>query len=151
MAWLLTILLFFIILSIGISIGIKKLIPVVTKNIDKRDIDRRVKLIEREIEVKEYERDALGDSLGDVMELTELNHDIEKLKDIKEETIKEKDNMMFIAKYISCLMGVILVYGIYSLFGTESFVEIMTSYKPYMYALTVTIILIIIEHIQNQT
>ena len=90
MAWLLTILLFFIILSIGISIGIKKLIPVVTKNIDKRDIDRRVKLIEREIEVKEYERDALGDSLGDVMELTELNHDIEKLKDIKEETIKGK-------------------------------------------------------------
>ena len=90
MAWLLTILLFFIILSIGISIGIKKLIPVVTKNIDKRDIDRRVKLIEREIEVKEYERDALGDSLGDVMELTELNHDIERLKDIKEETIKGK-------------------------------------------------------------
>ena len=88
MAWLLTILLFFIILSIGISIGVKKLIPVVTKNIDKRDIDRRVQLIEREIEVKEYERDALGDSLGDVMELTELNHDIEKLKDIKEETIK---------------------------------------------------------------
>ena len=90
MAWLLTILLFFIILSIGISIGIKNLIPVVTKNIDKRDIDRRVKLIEREIEVKEYERDALGDSLGDVMELTELNHDIERLKDIKEETIKGK-------------------------------------------------------------
>ena len=90
MAWLLTILLFFIILSIGISIGIKKLIPVVTKNIDKRDIDRRVKLIEREIEVKEYERDALGDSLGDVMELTELNHDIERLKDIKEEIIKGK-------------------------------------------------------------
>ena len=90
MAWLLTILLFFIILSIGISIGIKKLIPVVTKNIDKRNIDRRVKLIEREIEVKEYERDALGDSLGDVMELTELNHDIERLKDIKEETIKGK-------------------------------------------------------------
>ena len=88
MAWLLTILLFFIILSVGISIGIKKLIPVVTKNIDKRDIDRRVNLIEREIEVKEYERDALGDSLGDVMELTELNHDIERLKDIKEETIK---------------------------------------------------------------
>lgn len=90
MAWLLTILLFFIILSIGISIGIKKLIPVVTKNIDKRDIDRRVNLIEREIEVKEYERDTLGDSLGDVMELTELNHDIERLKDIKEETIKGK-------------------------------------------------------------
>ena len=90
MAWLLTILLFFIILSIGISIGIKNLIPVVTKNIDKRNIDRRVKLIEREIEVKEYERDALGDSLGDVMELTELNHDIERLKDIKEETIKGK-------------------------------------------------------------
>lgn len=91
MAWLLTILLFFIILSVGISIGIKKLIPVVTKNIDKRDIDRRVKLIEREIEIKEYERDdALGDSLGDVMELTELNHDIERLKDIKEETIKGK-------------------------------------------------------------
>ena len=90
MAWLLTILLFFIILSIGISIGIKKLIPVVTKNIDKRDIDRRVNLIEREIEIKEYERDALGDSLGDVMELTELNHDIERLKDIKEETIKGK-------------------------------------------------------------
>lgn len=90
MAWLLTILLFFIILSIGISIGVKKLIPVVTKNIDKRDIDRRVKLIEREIEVKKYERDALGDSLGDVMELTELNHDIERLKDIKEETIKGK-------------------------------------------------------------
>ena len=90
MAWLLTILLFFIILSIGISIGVKKLIPVVSKNIDKRDIGRRVKLIEREIEVKEYERDALGDSLGDVMELTELNHDIERLKDIKEETIKGK-------------------------------------------------------------
>ena len=88
MAWLLTILLFFIILSVGISIGIKKLTPVVTKNIDKRDIDRRVNLIEREIEVKEYERDALGDSLGDAMELTELNHDIERLKDIKEETIK---------------------------------------------------------------
>lgn len=88
MAWLLTILLFFIILSVGISIGIKKLIPVVTKNIDKRDIDRRVNLIEREIEVKEYERDALGNSLGDVMELTELNHDIERLKDIKEEIIK---------------------------------------------------------------
>lgn len=88
MAWLLTILLFFIILSIGISIGIKKLIPIVTKNIDKRDIDRRVKLIKREIEVKEYERDALGDSLGDVMELTELNHDIKRLKDIKEEIIK---------------------------------------------------------------
>lgn len=90
MAWLLTILLFFIILSIGISIGVKKLIPVVSKNIDKRDIDRRGQLIEREIEVKEYERDALGDSLGDVMELTELNHDIERLKDIKEETIKGK-------------------------------------------------------------
>ena len=88
MAWLLTILLFFIILSVGISIGIKKLIPVVTKNIDKRDIDRRVKLIEREIEVKEYERDALGDSLGDVMELTEINHDIEQLKDIREKIIK---------------------------------------------------------------
>lgn len=88
MAWLLTILLFFIILSIGISIGVKKLIPVVTKNIDKRDIDRRVKLIEREIEIKEYERDALGDSLGDVMELTEINHDIERLKDIKGEIIK---------------------------------------------------------------
>lgn len=91
MAWLLTILLIFIILSLGISIGIKKLIPVVTKNIDKRDIDRRVKLIEREIEVKEYERDALGDSLGDVMELTELNHDIERLKDIKKETVKGKN------------------------------------------------------------
>ena len=90
MVWLLTILLFFIILSVGISIGIKKLIPVVTKNIDKRDIDRRAKLIEREIEIKEYERDALGDSLGDVMELTELNHDIEILKDIKEEIIKGK-------------------------------------------------------------
>lgn len=88
MAWLLTILLLFIILSVGISIGIKKLIPVVTKNIDKRDIDRRVKLIEREIEVKEYERDALGDSLGDVMELTELNHDIEQLKGIREKIIK---------------------------------------------------------------
>ena len=88
MAWLLTILLFFIILSIGISIGIKKLIPVVTKNINKRDIDRRVKLIEREIEVKEYERDALSDSLGDVMELTEINHDIEQLKDIREKIIK---------------------------------------------------------------
>ena len=90
MAWLLTILLFFIILSVGISIGIKNLIPVVTKNIGKRDIDRRVKLIEREIEVKEYERDALGDSLGDVMELTELNYDIERLKDIKEGIIKGK-------------------------------------------------------------
>ena len=90
MAWLLTILLFFIILSIGISIGIKNLIPVVTKNIDKRDIDRRVKLIEREIEVKEYERDALGDSLGDVMELTEINHDIEQLKDIREKIIKRE-------------------------------------------------------------
>lgn len=88
MAWLLTIFLFFIILSIGISIGIKKLIPVVTKNIDKRDIDRRGQLIEREIEVKEYERDALGDSLGDIMELTELNHDIEQLKDIREKIIK---------------------------------------------------------------
>lgn len=88
MAWLLTILLFFIILSIGISIGIKKLIPIVTKNINKRDINRRVKLIEREIEVKEYERDALGDSLGDVMELTEINHDIEQLKDIREKIIK---------------------------------------------------------------
>lgn len=88
MAWSLTIFLFFIVLSIGISIGIKKLVPIVTKNIDKRDIDRRVKLIEREIEVKEYEREALGDSLGDVMELTEINHDIERLKDIKEEIIK---------------------------------------------------------------
>lgn len=88
MAWLLTIFLFFIVLSIGISIGIKKLVPVVTKNIDKRDIDRRVKLIEREIEVKEYKRDALGDSLGDVMELTEINHDIEQLKDIREKIIK---------------------------------------------------------------
>lgn len=88
MAWLLTIFLFFIVLSIGISIGIKKLVPVVTKNIDKRDIDRRVKLIEREIEVKEYEREALGNSLGDVMELTEINHDIEQLKDIREKIIK---------------------------------------------------------------
>ena len=59
--------------------------------------------------------------------------------------------MMFIAKCIACLMGFILVYGIYSLFGTESFVEIMTSYKPYLHALIITIILTIIEHIQNQT
>lgn len=57
--------------------------------------------------------------------------------------------MMFIAKYIACLMGFILVHGIYSLFGTENFVEIMTSYKPYLYALIITIILIIIEHVQN--
>lgn len=57
--------------------------------------------------------------------------------------------MMFIAKYIACLMGFILVYGIYSLFGTESFIEIMTSYKPYMYALIITIVLIIMEHIQD--
>lgn len=53
--------------------------------------------------------------------------------------------MMFIAKYISCLIGYMLVYGIYSLFGTESFVEIMTSYKPYVYVLIVTIILTIID------
>ena len=57
--------------------------------------------------------------------------------------------MMFIAKYISCLMGFVLIYGIYSLFGTESFIEVMTSYKPYVYALIITIILTIIEHIQD--
>lgn len=59
--------------------------------------------------------------------------------------------MMFIAKYIACLIGSVLVYGIYSLFGTESFIEVMTSYKPYVYALIITIILTIIEHIQKQT
>ena len=57
--------------------------------------------------------------------------------------------MMFIAKYIACLIGSVLVYGIYSLFGTESFIEVMTSYKPYVYALIITIILTIIEHIQD--
>lgn len=57
--------------------------------------------------------------------------------------------MMFIAKYIACLIGFVLVYGIYSLFGTESFTEVITSYKPYVYALIVTIILVIIEHTQN--
>lgn len=59
--------------------------------------------------------------------------------------------MMFIAKYIACLIGSVLIYGIYSLFGTESFIEVMTSYKPYVYALIITIILTIIEHIQKQT
>ena len=59
--------------------------------------------------------------------------------------------MMFIAKYIACLIGFVLTYGIYSLFGTESFIEVMTSYKPYVYALIITIILTIIEHIQKQT
>ena len=57
--------------------------------------------------------------------------------------------MMFIAKYIACLIGFVLIYGIYSLFGTESFIEVMTSYKPYVYALIITIILTIIEHIQD--
>lgn len=57
--------------------------------------------------------------------------------------------MMFIAKYIACLIGSVLIYGIYSLFGTESFIEVMTSYKPYVYALIITIILTIIEHIQD--
>lgn len=57
--------------------------------------------------------------------------------------------MMFIVKYIACLMGFMLVYGIYSLFGTESFVEIMTSYKPYVYALIITIVLTVIEHFQD--
>lgn len=57
--------------------------------------------------------------------------------------------MMFIVKYIACLMGFILVYGIYSLFGTESFVEIMTSYKPYLYALIITIALNIRGYILN--
>ena len=57
--------------------------------------------------------------------------------------------MMFIAKYISCLMGSMLVYGIYSLFGTESFVEIITSYRPYILALIITIALNIRGYILN--
>ena len=57
--------------------------------------------------------------------------------------------MMFIVKYIACLMGSILVYGIYSLFGTESFVEIMTSYRPYILALIITIALNIRGYILN--
>ena len=57
--------------------------------------------------------------------------------------------MMFIAKYISCLMGSMLVYGIYSLFGTESLVEIITSYRPYILALIITIALNIRGYILN--
>ena len=40
--------------------------------------------------ITDEEYDKIKQKRGDVMELTELNHDIERLKDIKEETIKGK-------------------------------------------------------------
>lgn len=59
--------------------------------------------------------------------------------------------MMFTARYIACLIGVVLADSMFSLFSTENIVEIITSYRPYILALIITISLAIIEHIQNQT
>ena len=49
--------------------------------------------------------------------------------------------MMFIARYIACLIGVVLADSIFSLFSTENLVEIITSYRPYILALIITIAL----------
>lgn len=57
--------------------------------------------------------------------------------------------MMFIVKYIVCLIGTMLMYAVLSLFGEVDFIEEVTGYNPYIYALIITIILVIIEHIQN--
>lgn len=57
--------------------------------------------------------------------------------------------MMFIVKYIVCLIGTMLMYAVLSFFGEVDFIEEITAYNPYIYALIITIILIIIEHIQN--
>ena len=49
--------------------------------------------------------------------------------------------MMFIARYIACLIGVVLADSMFSLFSTENLVEIITSYRPYILALIITIAL----------
>ena len=57
--------------------------------------------------------------------------------------------MMFIAKYIACLIGVMLADSMFSLFSTENLVEIITSYRPYILALIITIALNIRGYILN--
>lgn len=57
--------------------------------------------------------------------------------------------MMFIAKYIACLIGVVLADSMFSLFSTENLVEIITSYRPYILALIITIALNIRGYILN--
>lgn len=49
----------------------------------------------------------------------------------------------FIARYIACLIGVVLADSMFSLFSTENLVEIITSYRPYILALIITIALTI--------
>lgn len=57
--------------------------------------------------------------------------------------------MMFIARYIACLIGVVLADSMFSLFSTENLVEIITSYRPYILALIITIALNIRGYILN--
>ena len=57
--------------------------------------------------------------------------------------------MMFIARYIACLIGVVLADSMFSLFSTENPVEIITSYRPYILALIITIALNIRGYILN--
>ena len=57
--------------------------------------------------------------------------------------------MMFIVRYIACLIGVVLADSMFSLFSTENLVEIITSYRPYILALIITIALNIRGYILN--
>ena len=49
----------------------------------------------------------------------------------------------FTARYIACSIGVVLADSMFSLFSTENLVEIITSYRPYILALIITIALTI--------
>lgn len=55
----------------------------------------------------------------------------------------------FTARYIACLIGVVLADSMFSLFSTENLVEIITSYRPYILALIITIALNIRGYILN--
>lgn len=88
MAWLLLVALIFIIIILGIIIGATKLFEYIRKEIEKREINKILKMVDYEIELKEHEKEALESTTVSVSQIKELEEEISELKELHKDIKK---------------------------------------------------------------
>lgn len=88
MAWLLLVALIFVVIILGIIIGATKLFEYVRKEIEKREINKRLKMVDYEIELKNHEKEALESSTSSVSQIKELEEEISELKKLHKDIKK---------------------------------------------------------------
>lgn len=72
----------------GIIIGATKLFEYIRKEIEKREINKRLKMVDYEIELKEHEKEALESTTVSVSQIKELEEEISELKELHKDIKK---------------------------------------------------------------